>query len=50
MDYGVFFSAALDRLHRERRYRVFVDLERVVGRFPYAIWHSPQGIREIVMW
>ena len=50
MDYENYFSAALDRLHRERRYRVFVDLERVVGRFPYAIWHSPQGMREIVMW
>ena len=50
MDYGAFFSAALDRLHRERRYRVFADLERVVGRFPYAIWHSPHGMREIVMW
>jgi 5-aminolevulinate synthase len=50
MNYDNFFSTALDRLHRERRYRVFADLERVVGRFPYAIWHSPQGQREIVMW
>jgi 5-aminolevulinate synthase len=50
MNYEHFFSAALDRLHQERRYRVFADLERVVGRFPYAIWHSPHGKREIVMW
>ena len=50
MNYEHFFSAALDRLHQERRYRVFADLERVVGRFPYAIWHSPHGEREIVMW
>ena len=50
MDYENYFSAALDRLHRERRYRIFADLERVVGRFPHAIWHSPQGKREITMW
>lgn len=50
MNYENFFSAALDRLHQERRYRTFADLERVVGRFPYAIWHSPSGPREIVMW
>jgi len=50
MNYEHFFSAALDRLHQERRYRVFADLERVVGRFPYAIWHSPHGEREIVTW
>ena len=50
MNYENFFSAALDRLHLERRYRVFADLERIAGRFPYAIWHSPQGRREIVMW
>lgn len=46
MDYENYFSAALDRLHRERRYRTFADLERVVGRFPYAIWYSRQGKRE----
>jgi 5-aminolevulinate synthase len=50
MNYENFFAAALDRLHMERRYRVFADFERIAGRFPYAIWHSPQGQREIVMW
>ena len=50
MNYENFFSAALDKLHRERRYRVFADLERVAGRFPRAIWHSPHGKREIVTW
>ncbi len=50
MNYEEIFSAALDRLHQERRYRIFADLERIVGRFPYAIWHAPQGRREIVMW
>jgi 5-aminolevulinate synthase len=50
MNYEAFFSASLDRLHQERRYRVFADLERLVGRFPTMIWHSPQGPREIVVW
>jgi len=50
MDYNAFFSEALDRLHSERRYRVFADLERIAGRFPHAIWHSPEGSRDIVMW
>ena len=50
MDYSAFFSRALTRLHDERRYRVFADLERIAGRFPQTIWHSPQGPREIVVW
>ena len=50
MDYSKFFSAALDRLHDERRYRVFADLERIAGRFPHAVWHSPKGKRNVVIW
>lgn len=50
MDYNAFFSKALTRLHDERRYRVFADLERIAGRFPQTIWHSPQGPREIIVW
>jgi 5-aminolevulinate synthase len=50
MDYSQYFSAALGRLHDERRYRVFADLERIAGRFPHAIWHSPKGARNVVIW
>jgi 5-aminolevulinate synthase len=50
MNYKVFFDNALSRLHQERRYRVFADLERIAGRFPQTIWHSPQGRREIIVW
>jgi 5-aminolevulinate synthase len=50
MDYSKFFSAALSRLHEERRYRVFADLERIAGRFPHAVWHSPKGPRNVVIW
>src|SRR5512144_93911 len=50
MQYDRFFSDALNRLRDERRYRVFADLERIAGRFPHAVWHSPQGPREVVIW
>ncbi len=50
MDYSQFFSTALSRLHDERRYRVFADLERIAGRFPHAVWHSPKGPRNVVIW
>jgi 5-aminolevulinate synthase len=48
--YQKVFRAAVDRIDAEKRYRVFVDLERLAGRFPRALWHSPQGPREIVVW
>jgi 5-aminolevulinate synthase len=50
MDYSRFFADALTRLRDERRYRVFADLERLAGRFPHALWHSPQGPRDVVVW
>jgi 5-aminolevulinate synthase len=50
MNYNTFFTDALSRLHSERRYRVFADLERLAGRFPHAVWHSPQGPREVAIW
>jgi 5-aminolevulinate synthase len=50
MDYNAFFTSALAQLHSERRYRVFADLERIAGRYPHAVWHSPQGKRDVVVW
>jgi 5-aminolevulinate synthase len=50
VNYRSFFADALDQLHAERRYRVFADLERIAGRFPYAIWHSPDGPKNVVIW
>jgi 5-aminolevulinate synthase len=50
MDYDTYFTTALSRLRDERRYRVFADLERIAGRFPYAICHSSEGRREVVVW
>ena len=50
MNYNDFFEQALTKLHDERRYRVFADLERLAGRFPHAVWHSPEGPRDVVIW
>ena len=50
MNYDAYFADALARLRNERRYRVFADLERLAGRFPHAIWHSPDGPRDVIVW
>ena len=50
MDYNIFFAQALARLREERRYRVFVEIDRIAGRFPHALWHTADGPREIVIW
>jgi 5-aminolevulinate synthase len=50
VNYDRHFEGALCRLRDERRYRIFADLERLAGRFPHAIWHSPQGPRDVIVW
>jgi 5-aminolevulinate synthase len=51
MDYEAFFSGHLDRLRGEGRYRVFAELERVVGAFPRARLHGA-GLapRDVTVW
>jgi 5-aminolevulinate synthase len=49
-DYDGSFQSAVAALKRERRYRVFADLERKVGQFPHAFWNSPTGKRDVVVW
>jgi 5-aminolevulinate synthase len=50
MNYDAYFAGAVDLLRQERRYRVFADLERIAGHFPYAICHSSGGPREVIVW
>lgn len=50
MNYQRFFKEAIDQIHAERRYRVFADLERIVGAFPRAIWRANGEAREITVW
>jgi 5-aminolevulinate synthase len=49
-DYNGSFQSTIAALKRERRYRVFADLERKVGQFPHALWNSPSGERNVVVW
>jgi 5-aminolevulinate synthase len=51
MDYAHALDAALDALHREGRYRTFIDIERRRGAFPHAVWTRPDGTEaEITVW
>src|SRR5262245_7009643 len=50
MNYDAFFSDDLTRLRTERRSRVIAELERLAGRFPRAVWHSPDGPRDVIVW
>jgi 5-aminolevulinate synthase len=49
-DYKSHFESAIDALRAERRYRIFADLERQVGRFPRAVLRRDGAEREIVIW
>jgi 5-aminolevulinate synthase len=49
-DYNGTFQSAIAALKRERRYRIFADLERKAGQFPHALWHSPRGKQNVVVW
>ncbi len=50
MDYVRVFEDAIARIRAEGRYRVFADLQRQVGRFPRALHHRPDGVREVTIW
>tara|TARA_B100000674_G_scaffold464037_2_gene445623 strand:- start:6416 stop:7738 length:1323 start_codon:yes stop_codon:yes gene_type:complete len=52
MNYNTFFKDALAGLKAEGRYRVFANLERIVGKFPKALYHPDNGEapREITVW
>jgi len=47
-DYSTQFEAAVARIKNEGRYRVFNDLERVAGQFPYAKSHRTGST--VVVW
>jgi 5-aminolevulinate synthase len=51
MGYRAYFEDALGRLKAEKRYRVFVDLERNAEHFPYARWHREDGsVEDVIIW
>lgn len=51
MNYDASLDTALDALHEEGRYRVFMDIARKRGSFPRAQWNRPDGkVQEIAVW
>ncbi|WP_373489185.1 5-aminolevulinate synthase [Blastomonas sp.] len=51
MNYDQIFDAAIDRLHAEGRYRVFIDILRNKGAYPNArCFHGHNGPKPITVW
>ena len=51
MDYDRIFRTAIDRLHDEGRYRVFIDILRTKGSYPNArCFHGHNGPQPITVW
>lgn len=51
MDYDKVFSQAIDRLHSEGRYRVFIDILRNKGTFPNArCFAHHNGPKPVTVW
>ncbi|WP_074206399.1 5-aminolevulinate synthase [Parasphingorhabdus marina] len=51
MDYDKVFSQAIDRLHAEGRYRVFIDILRNKGTFPNArCFAHHNGPKPVTVW
>lgn len=51
IDYEQHFQNCIDGIKAEGRYRYFATLERIVGQFPRALYHAPDGSkREVTIW
>ena len=51
MDYKKHFKEALDQIHEEGRYRVFIDIKRQLGNFPVADYYGDMtNTNELVVW
>ncbi len=50
MDYQAYFTQTLDIIRQEGRYRYFAQLEKLIGQYPKALWHSEQNVKEITIW
>jgi 5-aminolevulinate synthase len=50
LDYDSIFRSAIDRLHGEGRYRVFIDILRTKGSFPNAHCFGGNGPKPITVW
>ena len=50
MDYERIFKSAIERLHDEGRYRVFIDILRTKGSYPNAHCFGGNGPKPITVW
>jgi 5-aminolevulinate synthase len=51
MDYNSKFEALIAGMKLEGRYRTFIELERIAGDFPAALWRAPDGgQRRVTVW
>ncbi len=51
INYNTYFSEKIESIKAEGRYRVFADIERLVGQFPKAIYRDESGLeKEITIW
>ncbi len=50
MNYDAIFRQAIDRLHDEGRYRVFIDILRTKGQYPNARCFGGNGPKPITVW
>lgn len=50
MDYERIFKSAIERLHDEGRYRVFIDILRTKGNYPNARCFGGNGPKPITVW
>ena len=51
VNYDQIFDQAIDRLHEEGRYRVFIDIMRNKGAYPNArCFHGHNGPKPITVW
>jgi 5-aminolevulinate synthase len=51
MDHVARFETLIEEMKLDGRYRTFIELERVAGAFPTALWHGPEGAgRRVTVW
>ena len=50
LDYDRIFKSAIERLHEEGRYRVFIDVLRTKGSYPNARCFGGNGPKPITVW
>jgi 5-aminolevulinate synthase len=50
VNYREILKSKLNQLKSESRYRTFVELERQTGLHPQAVWNSPDGPKDVVIW